>query len=249
MTVTAFAMSTRHLSLGSECPAREEGKLRLYGMHYCPFVQRVKMVLNVKGVPYDVVNVNLKHKPEWLYKLHPEGKVPALDTGDQIIIDSLSIAEFLEEKFPSPPLYPTDPACRAHDKELISRFGEVVSAISNAFHDKENKSLETFMKNAYVVLEEFEVELANRKTPFFGGEQPGMLDLMIWPWSERSKLPGILKNEEFKFPKEKFPNLVIWRVAMQQNEAVRDTIIDLETHIKFLKGYLGDSENPKFDDL
>ncbi|XP_067003319.1 pyrimidodiazepine synthase [Anabrus simplex] len=240
-------MSTKHLSVGSTCPPKEEGKLRLYSMHFCPFAQRVKLVLNVKGIPYDVVNVNLKKKPEWISKLHPQGKVPALDTGDEVLVESLDIADYLDAKYPEPPLYPSDPERKAKDKELIEKFGKVVSATSNALFDKDKQPLEYYMAQAYDTLQEFETELACRGTTFFGGEKPGMVDLMIWPWTEHSKMPVLLRNETSKFPKEKFPKLIALKRAMQELDPVKDTIIDTKTRFKFYSGYV--AGNASFDDL
>ncbi|XP_067003332.2 pyrimidodiazepine synthase [Anabrus simplex] len=240
-------MSTKHLSVGSTCPPKEKGKLRLYSMRFCPFVQRVKLVLNVKGIPYDVVNVDLQKKPEWLFKLHPQGKVPALDTGDEVLVESLDIADYLDAKYPEPPLYPSDPERKAKDKELIEKFGKVVSAILNALIDKDKQPLEYYLAQAYDTLEEFETELACRGTTFFGGEKPGMVDLMIWPWAELSKLPVLLRNETSKLPKEKFPKLIAYKRAMQELDPVKDTIIDTKTRLKFLSGYL--AGNASYDDL
>lgn len=241
-------MSTTHLAAGSTCPPMEEGTLRLYNMNFCPFSQRVRIVLNAKDVPYDVVNINLKNKPDWIFKIHPEGKVPALDTGDKIIVDSLDIAEFLDEKYPEPPLYSCDSELKSKDKELIQKFGKVISATTRAIYNKENLPVEEYLKDILEPLEEFEAELANRGTTFFGGDNPGMLDYMMWPWSERSKVPSALQDKEFQFPREKFPTLVAWREAMKEVPAVKRTITPLDIHVKFLKGYLN-SDNPEYDNL
>lgn len=42
-------------------------------MNFCPFAERVRIVLEVKKVPYDIVNVNLFDKPDWLFELNPKG--------------------------------------------------------------------------------------------------------------------------------------------------------------------------------
>lgn len=43
-------------------------------MLYCPYAERARLVLKLKNVPHDIVNVDLKNKPEWLFQLNPEGK-------------------------------------------------------------------------------------------------------------------------------------------------------------------------------
>lgn len=235
-------MVNKHLAAGSVAPPKQEDKLRLYGMRFCPYVQRVRIALNAKGLPYDEVLVDLKNKPEWLFKMHPKGLVPVLDTGDKVVIESLDIVEFLEENYPKPALY-TNPARKAEDKALVEKFGKVAGAIGRAFYDKENKPVSEFLNEVTEVLAEFETELTKRGTKFFSGEKPGMVDYMIWPWTERSKLPALLKEQEFNFPKEKFPKLVAWRLAMQEDAAVKPTVIEADKHIRFLKNYvIGKSE-------
>lgn len=43
-------------------------------MLYCPYAERARLILKVKGVPHDIVNIDLKNKPEWLFELNPEGE-------------------------------------------------------------------------------------------------------------------------------------------------------------------------------
>nr|CAD7392535.1 unnamed protein product [Timema cristinae] len=118
-------MRPKHLGQGSTEPPKEEGKSRLYSMNFCPFAQRARIICNVKKIPHDIVNIDLKNKPDWYFKIHPKGLVPALDLEGQILVESLDIAEFLNEKFPDPPLYPADPEKKAKDKELIQKFSKV----------------------------------------------------------------------------------------------------------------------------
>lgn len=42
----------KHLKAGSECPTLDENQLRLYGMRFCPYVQRAKLVLAAKNIPF-----------------------------------------------------------------------------------------------------------------------------------------------------------------------------------------------------
>lgn len=60
--------------LGSVEPPRNEGLLRLYSMEFCPYAHRSRLVLKAKGIPHDIVNINLIQKPEWYFSIHPEGK-------------------------------------------------------------------------------------------------------------------------------------------------------------------------------
>ncbi|GBP65917.1 Pyrimidodiazepine synthase [Eumeta japonica] len=57
--------NTKHLKKGDPLPPFA-GKLRVYNMRYCPYAQRTVLALNAKRVDYEVVNINLVDKPEWL---------------------------------------------------------------------------------------------------------------------------------------------------------------------------------------
>ncbi|KAG8235616.1 hypothetical protein J437_LFUL014874 [Ladona fulva] len=96
--------------------------MRLYSMHFCPYAQRCRLVLDAKKIPYDIVNINLTEKPEWLLEKSPLGKVPALEIDGQTIYESLIVSDFLDEKFPQRPLLPKDPMQKAKDKILVEQF-------------------------------------------------------------------------------------------------------------------------------
>lgn len=60
--------------VGSSLPPKKEGLLRLYSMLFCPYAERARIVLKIKNVPHDIVNIDLKNKPEWLFEINSEGK-------------------------------------------------------------------------------------------------------------------------------------------------------------------------------
>jgi glutathione S-transferase len=94
----------------------------LYDFKSSPNCQRVKVVLEEKKIPYEIVNVDLRagaqKTPEYL-KVNPYGKVPALSDGDTVLYESCIINEYLDEKYGSPRLMPGDPAARAKARILI----------------------------------------------------------------------------------------------------------------------------------
>lgn len=96
--------------------------IKLYDFKSSPNCQRVKVVLAEKNLPYDTVPVDLRNKeqksPQYL-KLNPYGKVPALTDDGTVLYESLIINEYLEEKYPNPPLLPKDPAQKAKARILI----------------------------------------------------------------------------------------------------------------------------------
>ncbi len=77
---------------------------------------RVRIVLALKGISYDSVAHHLRkgeqHDPAYV-RLNPQGLVPALQTGDAVLTQSLAICEYLDELFPQPPLLPGEALDRA----------------------------------------------------------------------------------------------------------------------------------------
>lgn len=84
--------------------------ITLYQYELSPFCDKVRRVLNVKGVPYRVAEVTIFDTLKGrLKKLSPAAKLPVIDVDDERIADSTDIVRFLEARFPEPALMPTDP--------------------------------------------------------------------------------------------------------------------------------------------
>ena len=96
--------------------------IKLYDFKSSPNCQRVKVVLAEKDLPYDIAPIDLRAQeqktPDYL-KLNPYGKVPVLTDDATVLYESLIINEYLEEKYPNPPLLPKDPAKKAKARILI----------------------------------------------------------------------------------------------------------------------------------
>ena len=88
--------------------------LKIYGALLSPFVRKVRCVLTEKQVAYELVATNPFDKGGDFLKRSPLGRIPALDDEQgRSLADSTVIAEYLEERFPAPPLFPRDPYDRA----------------------------------------------------------------------------------------------------------------------------------------
>lgn len=90
--------------------------MKLYSYWRSSAAYRVRIALNLKGLDYEIAGIDLRtgdqSGPD--YKaLNPQGLVPALDTGEDLLIQSSAIMEWLEETHPAPALLPGDPAGRA----------------------------------------------------------------------------------------------------------------------------------------
>ena len=85
---------------------------KLVSHKLCPYVQRAVIALVEKDVPFERIDIDLAHKPDWFLKISPLGKTPVLLVGDHAIFESAVILEYLEET-EARPLHPSDPLRRA----------------------------------------------------------------------------------------------------------------------------------------
>ncbi len=82
----------------------------------------VRIVLAEKSVPYEVIYVDPRGKPEDLLELNPYGSVPTLVDRELALYEPSIITEYLDERFPHPPLMPVYPVARAKARLIIHRF-------------------------------------------------------------------------------------------------------------------------------
>src|SRR5690625_6363103 len=86
------------------------------------YSHRVRIVLAEKGASVDVVDVDPKNKPEELADLNPYNNLPTLVDRDLSLYESKVIMEYLDERFPNPPLLPVYPVARAHSRLWMYRL-------------------------------------------------------------------------------------------------------------------------------
>lgn len=98
--------------------------MKLYGVILSPFAARARLALRIKGIAYDMEAPlgGSTRSPEFL-AINPIGKLPVLVTDDGLTIaESETIVDYLDDRFPSPPLQPQDAAERAQMRNAIRTF-------------------------------------------------------------------------------------------------------------------------------
>jgi len=242
---------TKHLAPGSECPPLKPGVLRVYSMRFCPYAERARLVLAAKNVPHEVVNVNLKQKPDWWTAKYAAGKVPVLELDGKVVPESVICCDLLEELYPQPALTPTDPWQKANDKVIAEKYSTCISLTYQMFSAKGDPEKMKKLSAAFNAgMEELDGELQRRGTAFFHGDAPGMLDFVIWPWMERfpaSRKLGAtgLPTGEMPPPPPEIQHIHQWCMRMQAHETVKKVAISTENHIKFFQSYF--SGAPDYD--
>jgi RNA polymerase-associated protein len=86
------------------------------------YSHRVRIVLMEKGISFDLVDVDADHPPEELLELNPYNTLPTLVDRDLVLYNSQVIMEYLDERFPHPPLMPVDPVSRANNRLMLYRI-------------------------------------------------------------------------------------------------------------------------------
>src|SRR5262245_13319681 len=90
------------------------GIVKLYSARACPFAHRTRLVLSHKNVGFELIEIDLKNKPDWFNsQVSGYGKVPAIEHEGNRIWESAIINEYLDETFPHPELLPAQPGRRA----------------------------------------------------------------------------------------------------------------------------------------
>lgn len=96
--------------------------MTLFSSAHDALSHRARLVLAEKGINIDIVNVEPGALPEDLLDLNPYHSVPTLVDRDLVLYDSRVIIEYLDERFPHPPLMPVDPVSRAHFRLALYRI-------------------------------------------------------------------------------------------------------------------------------
>uniref|UniRef100_A0A8D0GZI3 Glutathione S-transferase omega n=1 Tax=Sphenodon punctatus TaxID=8508 RepID=A0A8D0GZI3_SPHPU len=232
--------NSKSLGKGSSAPGPvPEGVIRLYSMRYCPFAERTRLVLKAKGINHEVVNINLKNKPEWLFEKNPFGLVPILETSKgQLICESPITCEYLDEAYPAKKLFPADPYEKACQKMLLEDFSKLPPLAFRYFMATRNgEDTATLTAEIAEKLGKLEKILANRKTVFFGGNSVSMIDYLIWPWFER------LESFHLQDCLNHTPKIKNWVEAMKQDPSVKATITDTQTFKGYLELYVKNSHD------
>jgi RNA polymerase-associated protein len=96
--------------------------MTLFSRPTCPCSHRTRLVLAEKSINIDIVDVEEGTLPEDLLDLNPYNTVPTLVDRDLVLYDSRVIMEYLDERFPHPPLMPVDPVTRAQFRLALFRI-------------------------------------------------------------------------------------------------------------------------------
>jgi RNA polymerase-associated protein len=96
--------------------------MKLYSGSQCLFSHACRFVLRAKEIECDVVFTTDKQVEDAVAELNPYGETPTLADRDLVLYDVVVVNEYLDERFPHPPLMPSDPTTRSQARVMISRL-------------------------------------------------------------------------------------------------------------------------------
>jgi maleylpyruvate isomerase len=178
-----------------------EKSMKLYNFFRSSTSHRLRIALNIKGITTDYIAVNLRvdeQQNDDFRVVNPQQLVPALDTGDKVMIQSPAIIEWLEEKYPTPALLPQGADARAHVRALAAIVGCDIHPINNrrilqtlrktfgANEEAVNAWCDTWISDGFDAYEAL-IAADPSRGRFSYGDTPGMADVYLIPQVESAR--------------------------------------------------------------
>jgi glutathione S-transferase/RNA polymerase-associated protein len=203
--------------------------LTLYDDVFSPYARKVRLALYEKGLPFERVRAlhGDCNRTDFVH-VNPRAEVPALVDGDVSLYDSTVICEYLEDRYPTSPIYPRDPAARAEcrlledlaDTQLDAALYTVaiVEMGRRESHPALHEATARDLRRLYGDLER------RVREPFLCGTDFSVADMAVAPHLMAAMFLG------FPLDAEKHPKLTAWMDRVQQRPSVlRDNGDVMET--------------------
>ena len=197
--------------------ATKRASMTLFSDPQDHYSHRVRMVLCEKGVTVDIVDVDLSHKPEELSEINPYGTLPTLLDRDLVLYKSTVIMEYLDERFPHPPLLPVYPVARAQCRLLMHRIELDWSGRVDVL--MAGKGRETAMDKARKELRESLAAIAPvfADRPFFMSDEFTLVDCFVAPILWRLNAMDLKLTSRQLKPMQRYMNDMFERETFQES--------------------------------
>lgn len=187
-----------------------------------PYCHMVRIVLAEKGINYDVLNVDPDNTPEDLKDLNPYNEVPTLVDRELVLYGHQVIMEYLDERFPHPPLMPVDPVSRARNRLMLLRIERDWYTLANKLADKNTADDETrrALRDSLAGISPiFE------QKPFFMSEEFSLMDCAVVPLLWRLPTYGVELPPQAK-------GLLEYAERIFEREAFKESLTEGEKELK-----------------
>ncbi|WP_127470206.1 glutathione S-transferase N-terminal domain-containing protein [Thiomicrorhabdus aquaedulcis] len=128
----------------SDIPVTKRSVMVLFSDSKSPSSHRVRLVAQEKDIPIEIIEVESDNLPEDLLELNPYGTLPTLVDRDLVLYDPQVIIEYLDERFPHPPLMSVDPISKARARQMLrqieTEWYPMIDVIANGKNPDEVKA-------------------------------------------------------------------------------------------------------------
>lgn len=163
--------------------------MTLYSGINDPYSHRARIVLAEKSVTYEIIIIEPGNLPEDLIDLNPYNSVPTLVDRDLVLYDSRVVMEYLDERFPHPPLMPVDPVSRARTRLMLHRIERdwysLLDDLTGTDKEKQENAIKEFQASLASVAPIFQAK------PYFMSDDFSLVDCIIAPLLWRLKEYGV----------------------------------------------------------
>lgn len=216
--------------------------MKLYGALASPYVARVDMFAKLKGIDVPIESAPGGFGSDEYRRINPIGKIPALAVDGEVIAESEVICEFLEDRYPDPPLLPSTDLGRAQSR-MVGRMTDLYIAPHNSGLVRQQDpahrdqalvdSAATEFAKGFSWLEHFMVA-----GPLAGGDMPSIGDCALAPFMVLLKQTVFPYFDEIADPTEAGGRLATWWDAVQSHETCRASIDEYDVALKKFLEYL-----------
>lgn len=197
--------------------------MTLYSGDLDLYSHRVRIVLAEKDVTVDVLNVTKENPPEDFIDLNPYQSLPTLVDRDLVLYESGIIMEYLDERFPHPPLLPVYPVARAKSRLMIHRIDQDLYTLVKVITDGDKAEADKARKDLQDSLTKLAPVFGD--APFFLSEEFTMVDCCITPLLWRLPSLGIKLSPRAK-------PVLDYAQRMFARDSFRISLTDAEKELK-----------------
>ena len=155
------------------------------------YSHRVRIVLAEKGVSVEIISVDPGRLPPKLAEVNPYGTVPTLVDRDLALYESTVVMEYLDERYPHPPLLPVYPVARANSRLLIHRIQRDWCALVDLILDSRTKEPARVQARKELRESLTGVSALFADKPFFLSDEQSLVDCCLLPILWRLPVLGI----------------------------------------------------------
>ncbi|NHN78211.1 stringent starvation protein A [Azotobacter chroococcum] len=155
------------------------------------YSHRVRMVLAEKGIAVQVFDINPEQGSGKLAEINPHGSLPTLIDRDLLLYEPGVIMEYLEERYPHPPLLPVYPVARANSRLLMHRIQSDWCVLADRILDRCSGESICNQLRRDLLKSLLDVSPLFAEKPYFLSEEPSLVDCCLLPLLWRLPLLGI----------------------------------------------------------